>query len=69
VLIVQVQKKVNGMKFKLLGLKTVTFGVALVAGIVLGMSGIHYMTTYADSNYVFSEKPVWSDVWVKANAL
>ncbi|MDF9409889.1 MAG: hypothetical protein A4E53_00788 [Pelotomaculum sp. PtaB.Bin104] len=44
------------MKFKLLGLKTVIFGVALVAGIALGtlgILGIHDTTANAGSNYVF----------------
>lgn len=42
------------MKFKLLGLKTVIFGIALVAGIALvGMIGIHYTTASAASNNVY----------------
>lgn len=41
------------MKFKLLGLKIVIFGVVLVAGIAIGMFGIHYETANAGNNYVF----------------
>lgn len=40
------------MKFKF-RLKTVIFSVVLVAGIALGMLGIHYKTASAINNYVF----------------
>lgn len=56
------------MKFKLLGLKMI-FGVALVAGIALGMFGLYYKTAHASNNYVFPKNQYGQTYGSKLNAI